>query len=179
MLSTTALVAEVLPLPLSPRLLPPPCTWDFSLSKELDNPSSITLSLPKITKISHKCYYQSFEKFLKQKLRLCYICFKILRHKKKKKKVVNWIRMVPHEWLVKFSVFFRFGCVCSLLFSLLLCLFIFIRQVIVNITPHNSAFIHNNFVKAIMKKMPNLRRWERIWIIFDNDQRIWIIFNNE
>lgn len=116
MLSTTALVAEVLPLPLSPRLLPPPCTWDFSLSKELDNPSSITLSVPEITKISHKCYHQSFEKFLKQKLRLCYICFKILRHKKKKKKVVNWIRMVPHEWLVKFSVFFRFGCVCSLLF---------------------------------------------------------------
>lgn len=178
MLSTTALVAEALPP--SPPLLPPPCTWDFSLSNELDNPSSITLSLPKITKISHKCYHQSFEKFLKQKLRLCYICFKILRPKKKKTRVVNWILTVPHEWLVKFSVFFRFGCVCSLLF--LYCyvyLFLVGRWLIVNITPHNSAFIHNNFVKAIMKKMPNLRRWERIWFIFDNDQRIWIIFNNE
>lgn len=177
MLSTTALVAEALPLPLSPPLLPPPCTWDFSLSNELDNPSSITLSLPEITKISHKCYYQSFEKFLKQKLRLCYICFKILWQKKNKSGQLDMDG--PTRVTCKVFCFFPFWLRMQFAFSLLLCLFIFIRQVIVNITPHNSAFIHNNFVKAIMKKMPNLRRWERIWFIFDNDQRIWIIFNNE
>lgn len=39
--------------------------------------------------------------------------------------MVNWILTVPHEWLVKFSVFFRFGCVCSLLFHYC-CVYLFL-----------------------------------------------------